>query len=65
MADAKLIHDLGGDKAVADALNLKSSETVRKWRERGIAWPWRAQVAALAKSRRVRLPENFLSERAA
>jgi hypothetical protein len=55
-----LIVALGDTGAVADELGLMDSR-VSNWKQRGVAWRYRPKIAALAKRKRVALPEGFLA----
>jgi hypothetical protein len=59
MSDAKIIEALGDTGVVAKALQLSDSR-VSNWKSRGIAWRYRPAIAALAKRKRVALPDGFL-----
>lgn len=61
---ANIIDQLGGYKAVAAELG-QNDTTIANWRTRGVPWRWRPVVAALAKKRRIAVPENFLRPDAA
>lgn len=58
--DADLIQKLGGCASVGRDLN-RTTKSVYHWTTRGISWPWRARVAALAQSRGVAVPGDFLT----
>jgi hypothetical protein len=53
-----LITDLGGTKAVADALGVNSN-VVANWRARGIPWRRRHAIARLAAQLGKPLPQSF------
>lgn len=55
---ASLIEQLGGHIAVAKALSV-APNVVWNWLQRGVSWPYRAEVARLARRRRVAVPEAF------
>ncbi len=57
---SELIEKLGGSRVLADEFELDQS-TIPCWKRRGISWRYRPKVAALAKRKRVALPEDFLS----
>jgi hypothetical protein len=59
-----LIDSLGGPTELARLLGIKSRMVVWNWKERGIPWRYRNKVAKIAKSARVRLPEDFLEPNA-
>lgn len=54
------IEELGGSAKVAEELGLPVN-VVSNWKKRGIAWPWRARVADLAKRSKVSVPKGFLN----
>jgi DNA-binding transcriptional regulator YdaS (Cro superfamily) len=58
----ELIKELGGAKAVAEALNV-SPGSVANWclAGRSIPWRWRFAIADVAKARGVALPHSFLA----
>ncbi|HIQ17246.1 MAG TPA: hypothetical protein EYH41_04495 [Novosphingobium capsulatum] len=58
----ELIKELGGAKAVAEALNT-SPGSVANWclAGRSIPWRWRFALAGVASSRGVALPADFLT----
>lgn len=64
---ATLVDRLGGPKAVAEAVAAKTGKSitpqaVSNWRTKhGVAWPYRALIAEMAKKKRVKLPKNFLT----
>jgi hypothetical protein len=62
--DKEVIEAIGLDELVALAGSLWA---VQKWGhpERGIPWKFRGQVAQIAKSKRIRLPADFLTSRRA
>lgn len=60
MTHADLIDQLGGSRVVADEFGLDQS-TVSCWKTREVSWRFRPKVAALAKRKRVTLPEGFLA----
>lgn len=68
MAQAPLsdrdILDKLGDETLNDELGVTEHQA-KKWRQRGIPWKDRAKIARLAQSRRIKLPANFIEERAA
>lgn len=57
---ADLIVALGDTSTVATTLGLRDNR-VSNWKQRGIAWRYRPRVAALARRKRVALPEGFLA----
>jgi hypothetical protein len=62
---ADLIDRLGGGTAVAEALAQffdppPDRDLVYKWKKNGVPWKFRLQVAELAKSKNVPLPDDFL-----
>ena len=57
---SKLLEDLGGTATVARELGI-TANVVWNWAQRGIAWPWRAEVAALALKRGKSVPAGFMS----
>ena len=61
---AKLIDDLGGPKAVADAINAKygtnfTGQCVSNWKRRGIPYRWRGPLVVLAQSKDISAPADF------
>lgn len=54
----QLIDDLGGNAALAKALN-RSPNAISNWRKRGIPWKVRPTVARLAAEKAVALPTDF------
>jgi hypothetical protein len=62
---AELIDALGGIAIVAEHCGVRNLSTVGNWRVRGVSWPYRRAVAALAKKKRVTLPDGFLGQEAA
>ncbi|RPI59353.1 MAG: hypothetical protein EHM48_09030 [Planctomycetaceae bacterium] len=56
----QLIDDLGGIKAVSEALGVDRS-AVGNWRLKGrsIPWRWRPAIARLAADKAVNLPADF------
>jgi hypothetical protein len=64
MEHSKLISDLGGSKALADALGT-SPNRVANWNKRDIPWRYRHVVAKLAAERGVELPQGFWGGQAA
>lgn len=54
-----LIKALGGAKAVSEQIQQPRS-VVSNWMKRGVPWRWRNEIAALAKVKRVDLPNGFL-----
>lgn len=63
-SDKEVIVALDGPAALAAELEY-SEHAVAKWMnaDRGIPWKDRPKVYALAKKRRVTLPQDFLQER--
>lgn len=59
----QLIDDLGGNTALAKALNL-TPNAVSNWRTRGIPWKLRPQIARMANEKAVPLPSDFWGETA-
>ena len=59
MHEPDLITQLGGPKYVGERVGAEET-AVCNWRTRGVAWKHRVAVAALAKEKGVKLPENFL-----
>jgi hypothetical protein len=59
----QLIDDLGGNTALAKALNL-TPNAVSNWRTRGIPWKLRPVIARMANEKAVPLPANFWGEAA-
>ena len=57
---AKLLADLGGTSAVARDLGI-AANVVWNWAQRGIAWPWRQEVASLLLKRGLPIPAGFMS----
>lgn len=60
--DSEIIEALGGTFKVANALSL-DPRVISNWRKRGISAAGRYQISALAKRRRVALPDNFIAGR--
>lgn len=63
-AQVKLIDDLGGPKAVADAINERLSldltgQAVSNWRTRGIPYCYRGTFVMLAQKTDISLPGDF------
>lgn len=54
----ELLNDLGGNTAVAKALNMQPN-AVANWRKRGIPWRQRPAVARLAAQMAVQLPADY------
>lgn len=63
LSDREVLDKIG-DETLSDALGLTEHQC-KKWRQRGIPWKDRAKVARLASNKRIRLPANFVEERAA
>ena len=59
----KLIDDLGGNTALAKALDL-TPNAISNWRTRGIPWKMRPAIARLANEKAVPLPNDFWGEAA-
>jgi hypothetical protein len=59
MTHAEIIASLGDTKAVATRLGCKES-AVSNWKDRGIPWRWRPEIARWAKEERLLLPADFL-----
>jgi hypothetical protein len=59
----QLIDALGGNTALAKALNL-TPNAVSNWRNRGIPWKLRPQIARMANEKAVPLPSDFWGEAA-
>ena len=59
MTEPDFITQLGGAKYVGDRVGAKET-TVCMWRHNGVAWRRRTAVAALAKEKGVKLPDDFL-----
>lgn len=59
----QLIDALGGNTALAKALNL-TPNAVSNWRNRGIPWKLRPQIARMANEKAVPLPADFWGEAA-
>lgn len=58
------------DKAIIDKIGVEALTAsgftdwqVKQWRQRGIAWSARAEVAELAEARSVEVPADFLKKR--
>jgi hypothetical protein len=60
MAKTHLIDQLGGAVELAAHLGA-APNAVANWRHRQIPWQWRPTIAALAETKGVALPEDFLS----
>lgn len=56
----RFLDGFGSDAALATSLSLRR-QTVYQWRQRGIAWHWRARLAAMAKERGLTIPDGFFS----
>lgn len=65
LSDKDIIKRLGGPVALKDALPY-SEEAIRAWTKigRGIPWKARLQIKRVASAKRIKLPANFLEERA-
>lgn len=60
-----LIEQLGGVEAVATALGQRRN-VVWNWCDRdAVPWRWRPAIAAMAKKKRVSVPDTFLIPEAA
>ncbi len=59
MKDPEVIRALGGHKAVAHAIGV-SIENALHFMRRGIPYRHRTKIKALAKSKRLKLPADFL-----
>lgn len=63
LSDRDVLDKLG-DETLSEELGVTEHQS-KKWRQRGIPWKDRAKVARLATARRIKLPPNFVEERAA
>ncbi len=53
-------------EAIGDAVLLANDVTahcVKQWKYRGVPWRYRAKVAKLAASKRIKIPADFVEER--
>jgi len=62
---ADLIESLGDGTVVAAWLTERTGQTVDreavyKWKANGVAWKFRADIAAMAGEKNIILPQNFL-----
>lgn len=64
MAKKHVIDELGGITIVANQLGTKPN-VVANWKDRQIPWKWRPTIAAMAKAKGVKLPDDFLTPSAA
>ena len=60
----KLIEDLGGPKAVADAINISlgtdlTGQAVSNWKRRGIPYRYSGPLVVMAQEKNVSTPDNF------
>lgn len=62
MTDEEVIVALGDSPKLAQLLG-KPVSTVSNWKLRGISWPMRPHVRELARRRRLKLPEDFLTNK--
>ncbi len=60
MKDGEVIVAIGDSAEVAQQLGIGQS-TVSNWKLRGISWRMRPKIKDLARRRRVKLPEDFLT----
>lgn len=58
--DKELLTAIGLDALKAEKL---TEWQVKKWMQRGIAWPQRGKVAKIARKHGIRLPKNFDEQR--
>jgi len=56
----KLLIELGGTAKVARDLGINTS-VVWNWAQRGIAWPWRNEVASLLLKAGKQIPAGFMA----
>lgn len=65
MTDEQIILALGDSAALAERIgNNLTSRAVCHWKSRGIPWKWRHEVRKVAIKAKIKLPENFLYEKA-
>lgn len=62
MNDADIIVALGDTAGLAEALGVRTN-SISNWKTRGIPWPVRAVVRDLARRKRVKLPDDFLTNK--
>ena len=60
----KLIDDLGGPKAVADAINKRlgtnhTGQAISNWKRRGIPYRYRGTLIVMAQEQDVETPGDF------
>lgn len=60
--DKEVIQAIGADTLEAAGY---TEDAIKKWRQRGIPWKHRANVAEIAKANKTRLPADFIVRRAA
>lgn len=60
--DREVIEAIGDKALIANGV---PDYCVKQWKYRGIPWKARAKVARIAASKRIKLPANFVEERAA
>ena len=65
-AHTKLLDDLGGPKAVTDAINAMlalstpmTGQAVSNWKRRGIPWRFRGPLVVIAQNKDVATPADF------
>lgn len=59
MTDAQIVAALGGPAALMEPLSIKL-DAARKFTLRGIPWKYRPAVQRLAKTKKIKLPDDFL-----
>lgn len=62
LTDREVLEKIGDETLLASDVK---PHCVKAWKYRGIPWKERGKVARLASSKRIKLPANFLEERAA
>lgn len=62
LTDREVLEKIGDEALIASKVK---PHCVKAWKYRGIPWKERGKVARLAASKRIKLPANFIEERAA
>lgn len=62
LSDREVLEKIGDAALIASDV---PPHCVKAWKYRGIPWKERGKVARIASSKRIKLPANFLEERAA
>lgn len=60
--DREVIEKIGDEALIAEGV---APHCVKAWKYRGVPWSARAKIARIAKAKRIKLPANFVEERAA